>query len=180
MIKLVLLLQYNFLRFLFNKLLHGKRYDVHPLQRISPLASIKLFGKAEIHIGKNTEISVGCDFQSHAKANLSIGGGTYFNRYCMISAHESVTIGENCMFGPGVKIFDNDHKFTKEEGVSTELKCKPILIGNHCWIASDAIILKGAQIGDNSVIGAGCIISGVVPKGSIVKRKPDSEYIIMS
>lgn len=53
----------------------------------------------------------------------------------------------------------------KEQGYSSE----KIVIGNHCWIGSNAVILKGVHIGDNSVIGAGCIISTDVPKNTIVK-----------
>lgn len=70
----------------------------------------------------------------------------------MISCHSGVEIGKDCLFGPGVKIFDNDHLFTKDKGVSCSLKSSPISIGNHCWIASDVIILKGSKIGDNCVI----------------------------
>ena len=43
-------------------------------------------------------------------------------------------------------------------------------MGRSCWIASDVVLLKGADIGDNCVIGAGCIIRGKVPAGSLVTR----------
>lgn len=174
-----LLLCYNLLRITCHKLFHPKRYQVHPIQRISPRAALKLFGKATLHIGYNTEISAGCDFEAHGNGTLTIGEGTYFNRYCMISAHESVRIGKHCMFGPGVKIFDNNHRFSKEEGVSSQLNCEAITIGDRCWIASDAIILKGTHIGDHCVIGAGCLVSGDIPAGSIVKRHPDTVCIPM-
>ena len=130
-----------------------------------------------MEIGRNCEFAKGCDFEAHGNGTLSIGEGTYFNRYCMISAHESVTIGKQCFFGPGVKIFDNNHQFNREKGVCTELSTTPIIIGNHCWIASDAIILKGTTIGDNCVIGAGCIIHGNIPDGTLVKCKLEQEII---
>lgn len=38
----------------------------------------------------------------------------------------------------------------------------------HCWVASNAVILKGADIGDNCVIGAGCVVKGTIPAGSLV------------
>ncbi len=77
------------------------------------------------------------------------------------------------MFGPGVKIFDNNHRFSKEHGVSTELSTAPISIGDNCWLASDVIVLKGSTIGDNCVIGAGCVISGDIPAGSVVRQIPN-------
>lgn len=61
--------------------------------------------------------------------------------------------------------------FTKDKGVSCLLKSSPISIGNHCWIASDMIILKGSKIGDNCVIGAGCVIKGDIPPNSLVKQR---------
>ena len=98
------------------------------------------------------------------------------NRYCMVSAHGYVEIGDNCIFGPGVRIFDNNHKFSRENGANTELKIGSVKIGRNCWIASDAIILKGADIGDNCVIGAGCIINGSIPSGSLVR--PNTNNIV--
>lgn len=86
----------------------------------------------------------------------------------MISVKSSVEIGDGCQFGPNVKIFDNNHMFTSNEGVLPLHKSSPIKIGKKCWISSDVIILKGVSIGDNCVIGAGCIIKDDIPSKSIV------------
>lgn len=122
---------------------------------------------------RNCEFAAYCDFEAHGDGVLEIGEGTYFNRYCMISAHEHVTVGKHCMFGPGVKIFDNNHKHSPKTGVSSQLNTAPIFIGDNSWVASDAIILKGAYIGKNCVIGAGCIVRGTVPDGSVVTNKQE-------
>lgn len=65
-------------------------------------------------------------------------------------------------------IFDNNHKYDANIGVSDAHTNSPIIIGKNCWIAANAIILKGTIIEDNCVIGAGSIVSGHVQKGSIV------------
>ena len=171
MVRLVWLLAYNIWRIALNRLCHWGRFQVHWMQRISPQCSLKVYGKSLMRIGRNCEFAAYCDFETHGDGLLEIGEGTYFNRYCMISAHERVTVGKGCMFGPGVKIFDNNHRHTPQTGVSGQLTTAPIMIGDHCWIASDAIILKGAQIGKNCVIGAGCIVRGMVPDGSVVMNK---------
>ena len=175
MIKTLLLIIYNILRITLNKLLHWSHFDVHWIQRISPLCAIKVFRQGTIRVGRNCEFAAYCDFEAHGKGLLEVGEGTYFNRYCMISAHEQVKVGKHCMFGPGVKIFDNNHKHDPENGVSSKLSTAPIIIGDNCWIASDAIILKGTQIGKNCVIGAGCIIRGMVPDGSVVFNRQNQE-----
>ena len=167
MIHTLLGVVYNVWRIAMNKLVHWGRFDVHWIQRISPLCALKVFQRGVIRVGRNCEFAAYCDFEAHGKGVLEIGEGTYFNRYCMISAHERVTIGKHCMFGPGVRIFDNNHRHSPETGVSSQLSTAPICIGDNSWIASDVIILKGAQIGKNCVIGAGCIVRGVVPDGSV-------------
>ena len=175
MLKTLLLMFYNLIRFCFNKIRWRKQFDVHPIQRISPFCALKIFNQGQMQIGKNTGFAHGCVFEVHGTGKLSIGTRTYFNRYCMISAHQKVQIGTNCMFGPGVKIFDNNHRFSKEEGVSSSLKTDEIVIGDGCWIASDVIILKGTHIGDHCVVGAGCIVSGDIPNSSLVKNKQSLE-----
>ena len=173
MIKAYLLIVYNLFRIALLKCLYGKRAQIHWVQRISPLCALKFFNQGAMTIGRNTDFSAYCDFEVHGNGKLQIGDATYLNRFCMISAHDSVSIGSHCLFGPGVKIFDNNHKYSPESGVSTDLSTAPIRIGNHCWIASDVIILKGSTIGDNCVIGAGCIIHGNIPAGTVVKCKQE-------
>ena len=168
MIRTLFLIVYNVWRIAMNKLAHWGRFDVHWMQRISPLCSLKVFRHGKISVGRNCEFADYCDFEAHGDGILEIGEGTYFNRYCMISAHEHVMIGKHCMFGPGVKIFDNNHRHSRETGVSSQLNTAPICIGDNSWIASDVVILKGARIGKNCVIGAGCIVRGEVPDGSVV------------
>lgn len=177
MLRFLFIIAYNMLRICYNKLCYGSRFSVHFVQRISPGCALKVYEKGTIRIERNTEFASGCDFQVHGKGCLSIGEATYFNKYCMISAHQSIRIGGHCMFGPGVKIFDNNHMFSKAEGVSSKLTKGNIVIGNHCWIASDVIILKGAHIGDRCVVGAGCVISGEVPADTLVKQSQHLEYV---
>lgn len=103
-------------------------------------------------------------------SQLNIGSGVYFNDGAVISCLGKIDIGENTLFGPGVKIFDNNHRFSREEGVSRVCDAGCITVGRSCWIASDVVLLKGTDIGDNCVIGAGCVIRGAVPAGSLVTR----------
>ena len=170
MIRLAFLIIYNILRWVWKKMLHGKRFQCHPFQRISTRCALKMFNKARMLVGKNCEFAHGCCIEAHGKGVLEIGDHVNMNRYCMISCQEAVNIGSGCIFGPGVKIFDNNHQFSFEKGVSQHLNTAPIRIGNNCWIASDVVILKGVTIGDNCLIGAGCIVSEDVPSGMMVKQ----------
>ena len=103
-------------------------------------------------------------------AKIEIGRNCFFNHGCSINALESITIGDNCIFGENVKIYDHNHRFAdkdmtiKNQGYTTS----PVNIGNKCWIGSNVIILKGTEIGNSCVIGAGCVVTGRIPDYSIV------------
>lgn len=170
MIRLYILLLANVIRHIFNKLRYGARYSSGWVERISPKATLSLFGKSTIRLGHNIELARYVDVQVHGQGRLTIGDRVYMNSSCMISCHGIVSIGNGCMFGPGVKIFDNNHRFARCKGVSTDLSVGSVNIGNNCWIASDAVLLKGADIGDNCVIGAGCVINSEIPANSIVRN----------
>lgn len=88
-----------------------------------------------------------------------------------------VTIGDNCIFGENVKIYDNDHTFNrytiiKESGYHVN----GIEIGNDCWLANNVIILRGTKIGSHCVIGAGAVVKGEIPDGAILRTKENYSY----
>lgn len=176
MIRTVFILLYNLIRNIIYRIRYKSRYRACAVERISPGASVRLYGRSKCRFGRNIELAPGVDIQTHGNGSLDIGERTYMNRQCMISCHNRVSIGAGCMFGPGVRIFDNNHKFSKDGGVSCALNTGEIIVGNNCWIASDVILLKGTHIGDNCVIGAGCIIDGAIPPSTIVRQKQHLDY----
>lgn len=163
-------LVYNIFLYIIRKMWYGKRYRVSPIERFHPSVSIRLNGYSSVCIARNIELSKGCDIQCFDEAECCIGEGSYANQRLMVSCHAGVKIGRHTLIGPDVKIFDNNHAFSYEKGVSTDIKCAPITIGNNCWIASNVVILKGTTIGDNCIIGANCVVSGKIPSHSIVKQ----------
>lgn len=178
MMRTYLLFVYNMMVWCIRKVHWGSRYHVDLLERFHPSVRLSLFGSSSsIKIARNVEIARDGEILVFDDACVEIGEGCYFNNRLMISCHAGICIGEGCLFGPDVKLFDNNHVFSRKQGVSTLLSSLPINIGSHCWIASNVVILKGATIGDNCVIGAGCVISGTIPSGSIVKQKADGIVI---
>ncbi len=106
---------------------------------------------------------------------LTIGNNCFFNSYTSINCLDSIRIGDNSIFGEGVKIYDHNHEynFVSSERDYSNYKTGSIEIGRNCWIASNVVILAGVKIGDNVVIGAGCLIRKDVPSNSILKNKQD-------
>lgn len=131
---------------------------------------LRLNSGSRVTLGDRVESDGRMSITTGYSSQLNIGSGVYFNDGAVISCLGKIDIGENTLFGPGVKIFDNNHRFSREEGVSRECTAGCITVGRSCWIASDVVLLKGTDIGDNCVIGAGCVIRGKVPAGSLVTR----------
>ena len=93
-----------------------------------------------------------------------------------MNCHKSIWIGADCLFGEGVKIYDHNHIFNTTKKINSEgYNNGTVYVGKNCWIGSNVILLKGANIGDNCVISAGCVISGVVPDNTLVKRSSSLE-----
>lgn len=102
--------------------------------------------------------------------HIIVGKSVFFNNDCSINCHGEIVIGDRCIFGEGVRIYDHNHIFRSlntpisKQGYSV----KSVRIGEGCWIGSNVCILSGADIGDHTIIGAGTIVSGVIPAHSIV------------
>lgn len=145
--------------------------------------NVKVFQNSKIRTMKgNINIGDNCIFEKNTYISAVAGGdivihnNVYFNRNCTIVSRENVEIGENTIFGPGVYIYDHNHKFCREK-IKNEFSKSEISIGSNCWIATGCIILKGTRIGNNCVIGAGVVISESIPDFSIVKRTQNS-YVV--
>lgn len=115
-------------------------------------------------------------------AELIIGDDCFFNNDCSINVMNKVTIGNGSIFGENVKIYDHNHKFNDfDKSIKSQgFTIGEVVIGNHCWIGSGVIILKGSNIGDNCVISAGVVVNGAVPSGTIVRCKENTYERIRS
>lgn len=154
-----------------KKIRHGKNLRAAAVQRLSPGTRFIMKKGACVSFGYNGCFSRNGNIFVGEQGRLILGSRVYFNVNAYISCHNSITVGDNCIFGPNVTVIDNNHAFSKEKGVSTSLhNCGEITIGNNSWVGANAVILKDTQIGNNCVIGAGCVVKGVVPDGSIVTQ----------
>lgn len=144
---------------------------------------INMSKKGSITIGRNC--SIGCGKRGyHAglpfytsllndghSSKIIIGDNCRING-AYIHSQAEIRIGNNCVIASNVNIMDsNGHEtISKDRTVGRDIPLK-IVIGNNVWIGINCIILKGSHIGDNSIIGAGCVVKGYVPNNCIVRAK---------
>lgn len=108
-------------------------------------------------------------------AKIMIGANSALSG-TVICAEESVTIGAHVLVGANVTIVDTDfHPLDaamRRVDRNVGAKCRPIVIGDDVFIGTQAIILKGTELGRGCVVGAGAVVSGVFPAGVIIAGNP--------
>lgn len=162
-------LLFSIFRFIYAKYIVRATLSCHFIQVHSLLSSLALYKRSRLTLGRNVQLSAFSELFVAPDAQLSIGEGTYLNKRCIISVQKKISIGKNCLFGPDVKVYDNNHVFEKGHGViQGKHKIKPVKIGDNCWIASNVVILPGTHIGNNCVVAANTVVKGEIPDNSIV------------
>ena len=103
-----------------------------------------------------------------SSGKVILHNGVFINNSCSFNCMERIEIGAGTMMGEGVRFYDHDHIYTAEKIEKWQWTSAPIIVGRDCWIGSNVTILKGVTIGDNTIIGAGCLIRNDVPANSVV------------
>jgi acetyltransferase-like isoleucine patch superfamily enzyme len=93
----------------------------------------------------------------------------------VICAGLEITLGEHTIVGSGAMLLDNDFHQRRADGTwATDYtrRARPIRVGRSVFIGARAIILKGVEIGDNAVIGAGAVVTCNVPPSTVFAGNP--------
>ncbi len=111
-----------------------------------------------------------------AGASINIGEDTGMSGV-VICAATSVSIGKQCLLGAGVMLMDNDfHPVLPENRRFNrnprDIQALPIVVEDNVFIGAGTIVLKGVQIGTNSVIGAGSVVVSDIPRNVIAAGNP--------
>ena len=83
-----------------------------------------------------------------------------------------VTIGDGCMFGPGVTISAVTHPVNAIRRRGRIAQAKPVTIGNDVWLGANVLVMPGVTIGDNVVVGAGAVVTRDIPSNSLAMGVP--------
>lgn len=128
-----------------------------------------------LYIGKKLRMRANSRLIVREEGILQIGDNVFFNYGSVITCHKKIIIGNNVQISPNVLIYDHDHNFKIKDGLKNLVYISsPVIIGNNVWIGANSVILRGTEIGDNSVIAAGSIVKGKIPKGTLVIQQRKS------
>ncbi|SFD10038.1 acyltransferase [Bacillus sp. UNCCL81] len=153
-------------KIIYNKYLKG------PLFSMGKGGEILIIGKSSsLIVGRNNVIRNNVSLRVTG-GNLTFGNNVFINDNCSLVSRKSINIGNDCLIGQNVCIYDNNHNYKENISISKQgFTIAEVHIGNNVWIGSNAIILPGVRIGNNVVIGAGAIVNKSIPDNSIYYNK---------
>ncbi len=104
--------------------------------------------------------------------HVHFGDGVYanFNLTCVDDTH--IYVGSHTMFGPNVVLATAGHPLMPQLRVHGIQYNLPIHIGCNCWFGAGAIVMPGITIGDNTIVGAGSIVTKDLPSNVIAVGNP--------
>lgn len=104
--------------------------------------------------------------------NIEIGKNVMLNFGCVILDVCSVKIGDNTLIGPNSHIYTACHSLDARERMENREYGKPVSIGSNVWIGGNCVVLPGVSIGDNSIIGAGSVVTKDIPSNVVAVGNP--------
>lgn len=123
------------------------------------------------------EIGEGCYIEPPLHSNwgghhVHFGKNVYANFNLTLVDDTHIYVGDYTMLGPNVTLATAGHPIApelREKGYQFNM---PIHIGKNCWLGAGVIVLPGVTIGDNTVIGAGSVVTKDIPSNMVAVGNP--------
>ncbi|MBF0231722.1 MAG: acyltransferase [Desulfamplus sp.] len=139
---------------------------------------IEVFG-GPVTIGENITLLASSDKRTRLTVwsdkkdipGIYIGDHVLISPGVRISAAREIMISDNCMIASNAYITDSDWHGIYDRSLPPDT-AYPVKLENNVWIGDSAIICKGVTIGQNSIIGAGAVVSSDIPPDSIAVGNP--------
>ncbi|AIQ18487.1 MULTISPECIES: sugar O-acetyltransferase [Paenibacillus] len=121
-------------------------------------------------VGENVYIE--SNFRCEFGFNISMGHDVYINHDMIILDCNEVKIGNDVFIGPRVGLYAANHAEDPFERADKGVYSKPITIGDRVWLGGDVKVTQGVTIGENSIVGAGSVVTKDIPPNVIAAGNP--------
>ncbi len=126
-------------------------------------------------VGFGGKASIGHGSKLSVRGDLKLGAGFNMTAESTIVCAKEITFGDDCLLAWDVLVMDTDEHplFDKEnERINPD---KPIVVGNHVWIGCKCVLLKGAEVPNDTVLAAGTLLkSAFAGENQVIGGNPPS------
>jgi maltose O-acetyltransferase len=131
---------------------------------------LRLLGELLGSMGRDVRIRppFHCDFGGH----ISIGDRTFVNFNAVFLDCGPITIGADVQIGPNVQLLTPTHELDTERRRAGWEKAIPVTIGDNVWLGGGVIVCPGVTIGQDTVVGAGSVVTKDLPAGVLAVGNP--------
>jgi maltose O-acetyltransferase len=122
------------------------------------------------HVGDG--VAIRPPFRCEYGTRVSIGAGTFINYDCVMLDVVAITIGAACQIATRVQFLTATHPVDPEPRRIGWESAAPITVGDNVWLGGGAILCPGVRIGDDTVVGAGAVVTRDLPAGVVAVGSP--------
>lgn len=165
-------------RFYVNRFIVPAFDAVGPGLDVSSPRDIEIWGAGitaganlHLHAAKGNLVRLATWRTGDREGRIAFGDHVLVSPGTHIVSSEAISIGSNTMIASGCYISDSDWHDTYDRTAELE-KHRPIRIGENVWLGVRVIVGKGVSIGDNSIIGAGAVVTRDIPANCIAAGNP--------
>ncbi len=136
----------------------------------------------ELFGGMGENVAIDTPFYCDYGKNIFLGNDVIINMNCTFVDNKTIRIGDRVLIASNVQIYTSSHPVLPMERLVPDWRerqttffrtyARPIEIENNVWIGGGCILLPGATIGENSVIGAGSVITRPIPPNCVAVGNP--------
>jgi acetyltransferase-like isoleucine patch superfamily enzyme len=109
---------------------------------------------------------------AHLIGDVVIGDSTWVGPGCLLDGSGGLTIGRNCSVASGAQLLSHDTVRWALSGGRLPYEHAPVVIEDHCFIGTYAVVLSGITVRTESLVAAGSVVTADVPPRTIVAGAP--------
>lgn len=109
-----------------------------------------------------------CDFGD----GIEIGARAFVNSGCTLYDGARITVGDECMLAAGVQLITATHPVDPVARRAAWEQALPVALADGVWLGAGALVCPGVSIGENTVVGAGAVVTRSLPAGVVAYGNP--------
>jgi maltose O-acetyltransferase len=121
-------------------------------------------------IGPGTEVRAPfhCDYGD----GITIGARTFVNFNCTMLDGAKISVGDECLLASGVQLITATHPVDPVARRGALEQALPVTIADGVWLGAAALVCPGVSIGENTVVGAGAVVTRDLPENVVAHGNP--------